>query len=150
GTVSQVGVWQFLRDNKPDRSVFAVLTPNRTAVLGQGEVDVVLGGPGGGIQPFGLTQTNPHPPCTCQRATASSISGGSESRFLSAIRDIWRVGIPNFRAIFGPRTGLWNGFFLNDNGNITLGAGGTSQNPTITGFRSGLPRIEAAWADLNP
>src|SRR6185369_6605954 len=47
-------------------------------------------------------------------------------------------------------TCVWNGFFWNSNGNITFGAGDTSNIPNVPAFRSGLPKIAAAWADLNP
>ncbi len=59
-----------------------------------------------------------------------------------------------FEFVFGGPVGtaacVWNGFFLNSNGNITFGAGDTSNIPTVPGFRSGLPRIAPAWTDLNP
>jgi hypothetical protein len=45
---------------------------------------------------------------------------------------------------------VWNALFLNSNGNITFGAGDTSNTPTVPDFRSGLPKIAPAWADLNP
>jgi hypothetical protein len=45
---------------------------------------------------------------------------------------------------------VWNGFFLNSNGNITFGVGSTSNTPTVPDFRSGPPRIAPAWTDLNP
>lgn len=45
---------------------------------------------------------------------------------------------------------MWNGFFLNSNGNLTFGTGDTSPNPNVPAFRSGLAKIAAAWADLNP
>jgi hypothetical protein len=45
---------------------------------------------------------------------------------------------------------VWNGFFLNSNGNITFGAGDTDATPTIPEFRTNLPKIAVAWADLNP
>lgn len=47
-------------------------------------------------------------------------------------------------------TSIWNGFFLNSNGNITFGLGDTDNTPTITEFRSGAPKIAGAWNDLNP
>ncbi len=43
----------------------------------------------------------------------------------------------------------YNGFFLNSNGNITFGAGDTSNTPTPTALVSGAPRIAPAWVDLN-
>jgi hypothetical protein len=45
---------------------------------------------------------------------------------------------------------VWNGFFLNSNGNITFGLGDTDRTPTIVEFRSGAPKIAPAWANLNP
>lgn len=45
---------------------------------------------------------------------------------------------------------VWNGFFLNSNGNITFGTGDTSGDPSVTSLRTGAPRIAPAWADLNP
>jgi hypothetical protein len=44
----------------------------------------------------------------------------------------------------------WTAFFLNSNGNITFGGGDTDHTPSATEFRSGLPKIAPAWADLNP
>ena len=59
-----------------------------------------------------------------------------------------------FEFAFGGPVGtpgcVWNGFFLNSNGNITFGTGDTSPLPNVPQFRSGLPRIAPAWADLNP
>ena len=59
-----------------------------------------------------------------------------------------------FEFVFGgPRTTancVWNGFFLNSNGNITFGEGDTSNVPNVPDFRSGPPKIAPAWADLNP
>ena len=57
-----------------------------------------------------------------------------------------------FEFVFGgPVTPcVWNGFFLNSNGNITFGAGDTSFVPNVLDFRVGLPRIAPAWTDLNP
>ena len=45
---------------------------------------------------------------------------------------------------------VWNAFFLNSNGNITFNGGDTDFSPTVVEFRSGLPKIAPAWADLNP
>src|SRR6185503_20382570 len=36
---------------------------------------------------------------------------------------------------------VWNAFFMNSNGNITFGAGDTSNTPNVPDFRTGLPRI---------
>lgn len=57
-----------------------------------------------------------------------------------------------FEFVFGGPGGecVWNGFFLNSNGNITFGEGDTSGSPSVTAFRTGPPRIAPAWADLNP
>ena len=59
-----------------------------------------------------------------------------------------------FEFVFGGPVGtaacVWNGFFLNSNGNITFGVGSTSPFPTVPAFRSGPPRIAPAWADLDP
>ncbi|PYS25952.1 MAG: hypothetical protein DMF72_00165, partial [Acidobacteria bacterium] len=59
-----------------------------------------------------------------------------------------------FEFTFGGPVGtaacVWNGFFLNSNGSVTFGAGDTDNTPTVTEFRSGLPKIAAAWTDLNP
>jgi hypothetical protein len=57
-----------------------------------------------------------------------------------------------FEFVFGGPgvTCVWNGFFWNSNGNITFGGGDTSNTPTVPGFRTGLPKIAPAWADLNP
>jgi hypothetical protein len=45
---------------------------------------------------------------------------------------------------------VWNGLFVNSNGNVTFGAGDPNNVPTVPDFRSGLPKIAPAWADLNP
>jgi hypothetical protein len=59
-----------------------------------------------------------------------------------------------FEFVFGGPVGVegcvWNGFYLNSNGNITFGEGDTSNVPTVPDFRTGPPRIAPAWADLNP
>jgi len=59
-----------------------------------------------------------------------------------------------FEFTFGGPVGIsgsvWNGFFLNSNGSVTFGAGDTDATPTVGEFRSGLPKIASAWADLNP
>ncbi len=56
----------------------------------------------------------------------------------------------NFGGTGVAATCVWNGFFLNSNGNITFGGGDTSNFPTVPSLRTGLPRIAPAWADLNP
>jgi len=63
-----------------------------------------------------------------------------------------------FEFLFGGPVGtascVWNGFFLNSNGNITFGVGDLSGDlinpPNVPAFRTGPPRIAPAWADLNP
>jgi hypothetical protein len=45
---------------------------------------------------------------------------------------------------------VWDSFFLNSNGNITFGGGDTDESPSVPEFRSGLPKLAPAWADLNP
>ncbi|HZM90937.1 MAG TPA: hypothetical protein VFF31_30735, partial [Blastocatellia bacterium] len=59
-----------------------------------------------------------------------------------------------FEFVFGGNVGtqncVWNGFFLNSNGNITFGTGDTNSFPNVPDFRLGPPRIAPAWADLNP
>ncbi|HKQ08862.1 MAG TPA: hypothetical protein VJ464_27315, partial [Blastocatellia bacterium] len=59
-----------------------------------------------------------------------------------------------FEFLFGGPVGtancVWNGFFLNSNGNITFGHGDASNDPNVPAFRAGLPRIAPAWTDLNP
>jgi hypothetical protein len=59
-----------------------------------------------------------------------------------------------FEFIFGGPVGtagcVWNGLFLNSNGSVTFGVGSTANIPTVPDFRTGPPRIAAAWTDLNP
>jgi hypothetical protein len=45
---------------------------------------------------------------------------------------------------------VWNGLFINSNGNVTFGAGDISNAPNVPDLRRGLPRIAPAWTDLNP
>ena len=45
---------------------------------------------------------------------------------------------------------VWNGFFLNANGNITFIRGLPDSSPTVPEFRSGPPMIAPAWTDLDP
>src|SRR5262249_30677339 len=58
-----------------------------------------------------------------------------------------------FEFVFGGPVGtagcVWNGFFLNSNGNITFGVGDKDNTPTVPELRAGAPRIAPAWADLN-
>src|SRR5262245_62155558 len=49
-----------------------------------------------------------------------------------------------------PANCVWNSFFLNSNGNITFGFGDTDNTPTVPEFRSNLPKIAPAWADIFP
>src|SRR5262249_45896493 len=59
-----------------------------------------------------------------------------------------------FEFVFGGPAGVagcvWNGFFLNSNGNLTFGDGDSTASPTIPSLRAGPPRIAPAWTDLNP
>jgi hypothetical protein len=59
-----------------------------------------------------------------------------------------------FEFLFGGPVGsnlcVWNGFFLNSNGNITFGVGDASNFANVPDFRQGPPRIAPAWTDLNP
>ncbi len=59
-----------------------------------------------------------------------------------------------FEFVFGGPVGtagcVWNGFFLNSNGNITFGDGDTDNTASVPEFRVGLPKIAPAWTDLNP
>ena len=59
-----------------------------------------------------------------------------------------------FEFVFGGPVGtsacVWNGFFLNSNGNITFGTGDTDPTASVVEFRAGLPKIAPAWTDLNP
>ncbi len=55
-----------------------------------------------------------------------------------------------FKSESDPAECVWNGFFLNSNGNITFGEGDESGSPNLAGFRAGPPRIAPAWADFNP
>jgi hypothetical protein len=57
-----------------------------------------------------------------------------------------------FEFVFGGPVAscVWNGLFINSNGNVTFGIGDTANKPTVPEFRSGPPRIAPAWADLNP
>src|SRR5262249_32895999 len=82
-------------------------------------------------------------------------SGGFEFLFANPVGDVFQVGATCVQLGENPpnpnvNAGVWNGFFLNSNGNITFGGGDKSNNPTVPTFRSGLPRIAAAWTDLNP
>lgn len=45
---------------------------------------------------------------------------------------------------------VWNAFFLNSNGNITFNGGDADDTPSVLEFRSRLPKIAPAWANLNP
>jgi len=45
---------------------------------------------------------------------------------------------------------VWNAFFLNSNGSVTFSGGDPDPTPTVPAFRSGLPKIAPAWANLNP
>ncbi|HSE24199.1 MAG TPA: Calx-beta domain-containing protein, partial [Pyrinomonadaceae bacterium] len=56
----------------------------------------------------------------------------------------------NFGGPVGTAASVWNAFFFNSNGNVTFGTGDTDNTPTILELRQGLPRVGAAWSDLNP
>jgi len=73
------------------------------------------------------------------------LSGGFEFLFANPLGDVFQVG-----AACGTGNGVWNGFWLNSNGNITFGGGDTSNQANVPAFRAGLPKIAAAWCDLNP
>jgi len=90
------------------------------------------------------------------------VAGGDDQNTPSRGDDDDGAGTPaltgalsgGFEFLFGGPVGtaacVWNGFFLNSNGNITFGVGDTSNAPTVPDFRQGPPRIAPAWADLNP
>src|SRR5262249_36450401 len=73
------------------------------------------------------------------------LSGGFEFLFANPLGDVFAVG-----STCGTGNGVWNGFWLNSNGNITFGGGDTSNTATVPAFRAGRPKIAAAWTDLNP
>ena len=73
------------------------------------------------------------------------LNGGFEFLFSNPVGDVFSGG-----SACGIGGGVWNGFFLNSNGNITFGAGDDDNTATNTKFRSGLPKIAGAWTDLNP
>src|SRR5262249_39884999 len=84
-------------------------------------------------------------------ALAGPLSGGFEFLFANPLGDVFAgsgglcVTTPG-----SPGQGVWNGFWLNSNGNITFGGGDTQNIASVPAFRSGRPKIAAAWADLNP
>ncbi|MCC6188006.1 MAG: Ig-like domain repeat protein [Anaerolineales bacterium] len=45
---------------------------------------------------------------------------------------------------------VWNGFYLNSNGNLTFGTGDTDNTPSANSFVTGAAKIAPAWMDLNP
>jgi len=57
-----------------------------------------------------------------------------------------------FEFVFGGPVAncVWNGLFINSNGNVTFGGGDTSNFANVPDFRAGRPKIAAAWTDLNP
>ncbi len=73
------------------------------------------------------------------------LSGGFEFLFANPLGDVTQVG-----AACGTGNGVWNGVFWNSNGNVTFGSGDLSNIADVVAFRSGLPKIAPAWADLNP
>src|SRR5262249_29625770 len=76
---------------------------------------------------------------------AGPLSGGFEFLFANPLGDVFSVG-----SACGTGNGVWNGFFLNSNGNITFLNGDTSNIANVPGFRAGPPKIAPAWCDLNP
>src|SRR5215471_15010436 len=76
---------------------------------------------------------------------STPLNGGFEFLFSNPGGDVFSGG-----GACGTGGGVWNGFFLNSNGNITFGAGDDDNTSTTTEFRSGLPKIAGAWTDLNP
>ena len=90
----------------------------------------------------------PNPPAVGSPTPIPPVPNGGELQ----------LGLPagalngGFEYVFGGPTTpcVWNGFFLNSNGNITFGEGDPSNFPNVPGFRLGPPRIAPAWADLNP
>jgi len=90
-------------------------------------------------------------------AVPGPLSGGFEFLFGNPVGDVFAVG-PNCVSLgenpgdSNPNinAGVWNGLFLNSNGNITFGGGDTSHTANVPAFRSGRPKIAAAWTDLNP
>lgn len=87
------------------------------------------------------------------------VAGGDDQTPDSRGDDLDGLGMPplatplagGFEFVFGGPVAscVWNGFFLNSNGNITFGVGDTNNIPSIASFRTGPPRIAPAWADLN-
>jgi hypothetical protein len=57
-----------------------------------------------------------------------------------------------FEFVFGGPVAncVWNGLFINSNGNVTFGVGSTANFANVPDFRVGPPRIAPAWTDLNP
>jgi hypothetical protein len=56
-----------------------------------------------------------------------------------------------FEFVFGtPQLSPMTSFYLNSNGNITFGAGDTSNSPSPTSLATGAGRIAAVWTDLDP
>jgi hypothetical protein len=88
------------------------------------------------------------------------VAGGDDQTSDSGGDDTDGLGSPalggpldgGFEFVFGGPVAscIWNGFFLNSNGNITFGGGDADNIPVIGGFRMGLPKIAPAWADLDP
>src|SRR5262249_39767536 len=73
------------------------------------------------------------------------LSGGFEFLFANPVGDVF-AGLGGL-CVTNPGTpgqGVWNGFWLNSNGNITFGGGDKDNTPTVPEFRSGFPKIAAA------
>ena len=81
-----------------------------------------------------------------------SRNGGFEFLFGGPAPDFTATCPDPVGEVTGPDTRfcVWNGLFLNSNGNITFGVGDVDSTPTVPEFRSGPPRIAPAWADLDP
>src|SRR5215471_14126495 len=60
------------------------------------------------------------------------LSGGFEFLFANPLGDVFQVG-----AACGTGNGVWNGFWLNSNGNITFGGGDTVNIANVPLFRAG-------------
>jgi hypothetical protein len=119
--------------------IFEFLDPGHQAAGGddqnvpnRGDDSDTVPNPAAGV-PATVGSPAPIPPVPNSSAPGTERNGGFEFVF----------GGPGVNCV-------WNGFFWNSNGNITFGGGDTSNTPTVPGFRTGLPRIAPAWADLNP
>jgi hypothetical protein len=118
--------------------VFENLDPSHQVAGGDDQVSPFRGDDDDGTGNPVLTAANVNGGVTAN-------AGGFEFTFANPLGDVFSVG-----AACGSGNGVWNGFFLNSNGNITFGGGDTANISSDTGFRSGLPKIAPAWCDLNP